>query len=182
VDGHGKLVVTPAAFPSCRKPSHTHWQLRGRRPTSRSMRSGWADAVVLDPEGSNGRAVRCSISFFGAGGTNAARCRRDHALRGGYRPRRGTRKRPALLTPHPVEFARLAGRTSSMFSRRASGGDGYPTTLSAVVLLKGVPTIITSPEGRRLVSASRTPALATGGSETSERDCRDVARSVGLLS
>jgi NAD(P)H-hydrate epimerase len=32
------------------------------------------------------------------------------------------------------------------------------------VLLKGVPTVITSPDGQRLVSASGTPVLATAGS------------------
>jgi len=32
------------------------------------------------------------------------------------------------------------------------------------VLLKGVPTVLTGPSGRSLVSASGTPALATGGS------------------
>jgi len=33
-----------------------------------------------------------------------------------------------------------------------------------VVLLKGVPTVLTSPDAHRLVSAAGTPALATGGS------------------
>ena len=36
--------------------------------------------------------------------------------------------------------------------------------LHATVLLKGVPTVITSPDGQTLVSASGTPALATAGS------------------
>ena len=36
--------------------------------------------------------------------------------------------------------------------------------LGATVLLKGVPTVITNPDGDRLVSAAGTPVLATGGS------------------
>jgi NAD(P)H-hydrate epimerase len=51
-----------------------------------------------------------------------------------------------------------------VLSTRFEAAMDVAATLSAVVLLKGVPTIITSPEGRRLVSASGTPALATGGS------------------
>ena len=39
---------------------------------------------------------------------------------------------------------------------------GHPS--ARVVLLKGVPTIVTSPDGQRLVSASGTPALAVAGS------------------
>lgn len=73
--------------------------------------------------------------------------------------------RAALLTPHAAEFARLAG----------SGVDAVllarfdvPATLArrtgATVLLKGVPTIVAATDGRTLVSATGTPALAAGGS------------------
>jgi NAD(P)H-hydrate epimerase len=73
--------------------------------------------------------------------------------------------RPALLTPHFVEFGRVAGvPTEEVLRRRFEIATPLAAKLGATVLLKGVPTIITSREGERLVSASGTPALATGGS------------------
>ena len=73
--------------------------------------------------------------------------------------------RPALLTPHVVEFARLAGGTAQdALDRRFEAGADLARRVGATVLLKGVPTVITAPDGRSLVSAAGTPALATGGS------------------
>ena len=73
------------------------------------------------------------------------------------------RGRPALLTPHIGEFTRL-------FAPGAAPSDRFSTplalarTLDATVLLKGVPTVIASPDGDVLVSAAGNPALAMGGS------------------
>jgi NAD(P)H-hydrate epimerase len=73
--------------------------------------------------------------------------------------------RPALLTPHVAEFARLAGGTASdALDRRFDAGLELARATAATVLLKGVPTVVSAPDGRRLVSATGTPALATGGS------------------
>lgn len=73
--------------------------------------------------------------------------------------------RPALLTPHAVEFARLVGSSADrVLATRFDAALDLARETSAVVLLKGVPTVITSPDGRRLASAAGTPALATGGS------------------
>jgi NAD(P)H-hydrate epimerase len=73
--------------------------------------------------------------------------------------------RPALVTPHVAEFARLAGGTASdALARRFDTGAELAARLQAVVLLKGVPTVLAAPDGRRLVTATGTPALATGGS------------------
>ena len=75
----------------------------------------------------------------------------------------GTRE--ALLTPHATECARLAGIDSSeVLARRFEIGAELARETRAAVLLKGVPTVITSPTGDRLVSATGTPVLATGGS------------------
>lgn len=74
-------------------------------------------------------------------------------------------QRPALLTPHPAEFARLAGSTvDDVLAARFDAATSLASHLGAAILLKGVPTIITSSDGRRLVSAAGTPVLATGGS------------------
>jgi NAD(P)H-hydrate epimerase len=73
--------------------------------------------------------------------------------------------RPALLTPHAVEFARLAGvDPNDVLARRFEIGGEVAQRLGATILLKGVPTVVTSPLGERLVSAAGTPVLATGGS------------------
>jgi NAD(P)H-hydrate epimerase len=73
--------------------------------------------------------------------------------------------RPALLTPHVVEFARLSGLdTSEVLERRFDVGASVAQATGAAVLLKGVPTVVTAPDGRRLVSAAGTPALAAAGS------------------
>ena len=73
--------------------------------------------------------------------------------------------RPAVLTPHVTEFARLTGSTVDRVSEtRFEAALDVARATSAVILLKGVPTVLTSPDGRRLVSATGTPALATGGS------------------
>jgi ADP-dependent NAD(P)H-hydrate dehydratase / NAD(P)H-hydrate epimerase len=73
--------------------------------------------------------------------------------------------RPALLTPHPGEFGRLVGRSiDQVLADRFQAGASLARDVGATVVLKGVPTVISSPSGDRLISAAGTPALATGGS------------------
>ena len=73
--------------------------------------------------------------------------------------------RPAVVTPHPAEFARLSGSTvDEVLADRWQVGAALARTLGCCVLLKGVPTIISEPSGASLVSAAGTPALATAGS------------------
>ena len=73
--------------------------------------------------------------------------------------------REALLTPHPLECARLTGlAVDDVLERRFEIGVEVARDVHAALLLKGVPTVISSADGERLVSATGTPALATGGS------------------
>ncbi len=75
------------------------------------------------------------------------------------------RGRPAVITPHPAEMARLTGLTTEeVVARRFDIAAEVAKAIGATVLLKGVPTYIASPNERTLVSATGTPALATGGS------------------
>ncbi len=74
-----------------------------------------------------------------------------HALRG----------RQALLTPHVGEFRAL--RPSVAPIDRFDDPTALARDIDATVLLKGVPTVIASPDGTRYVSATGTPALAMGG-------------------
>ena len=73
--------------------------------------------------------------------------------------------RAALLTPHPAEFARLLGETTQrVLDDRFEMPAVAALRSGATVLLKGVPTIITSPTGSTIVVAEGTPVLGTGGS------------------
>jgi hydroxyethylthiazole kinase-like uncharacterized protein yjeF len=73
--------------------------------------------------------------------------------------------RPALLTPHPAEFARLADvDVAEVLASRFDLGRTLAARCRAGVLLKGLPTVVTSRDGDQLVSAAGTPALATAGS------------------
>ena len=73
-------------------------------------------------------------------------------------------ERPVLLTPHPAEFARLAGcDVADVLARRYDIGAELARKLGVTVLLKGVPTVI-SGGTEILVSATGTPALAAAGS------------------
>jgi ADP-dependent NAD(P)H-hydrate dehydratase / NAD(P)H-hydrate epimerase len=73
--------------------------------------------------------------------------------------------RPAVVTPHPAEIARLVGASpSEILVRRFEEGLSVANGIGAVVLLKGTPTVCTAPDGTRVVSASGNAALATAGS------------------
>jgi hydroxyethylthiazole kinase-like uncharacterized protein yjeF len=75
------------------------------------------------------------------------------------------RGRPAIMTPHPGELARLTGYDiQSILDNRFDIGAEVSRTIGAVVLMKGTPTVVSDPGGARLVVAAGTPALATGGS------------------
>ena len=71
---------------------------------------------------------------------------------------------PAVITPHAVEFARLAGVTAEeVNARRFDIAGELARTVGATVLLKGVPSVV-SDGVSSMVSASGTPVLATAGS------------------
>jgi ADP-dependent NAD(P)H-hydrate dehydratase / NAD(P)H-hydrate epimerase len=73
--------------------------------------------------------------------------------------------RSAIITPHPVECARLMDLdVQQVLDRRFEIGAELAGEIGAVVLLKGVPTIVSAPDGRRLVIAAGSPVLAAGGS------------------
>ena len=75
------------------------------------------------------------------------------------------RGRPSIITPHPAEMGRLLGvSTEDVLRNRFEIGIEVSRRLGSAVLLKGTPTVVFAPSGGRLVSASGTAALATGGS------------------
>jgi ADP-dependent NAD(P)H-hydrate dehydratase / NAD(P)H-hydrate epimerase len=73
--------------------------------------------------------------------------------------------RPALLTPHVAEFARLAKiGVKDVLDNRFDVGTEIAREVGATILLKGSPTVIFAPDGERYVVARGTAALGTGGS------------------
>ncbi|HLI54529.1 MAG TPA: NAD(P)H-hydrate dehydratase [Acidimicrobiales bacterium] len=71
------------------------------------------------------------------------------------------RNAPIVVTPHEGEYRRLTGRAPG--EDRIADVRAAASETGAVFLLKGSTTVVASPEGRVLVSASGSPRLATAG-------------------
>lgn len=70
-----------------------------------------------------------------------------------------------VLTPHPGEMTRLTGiRVSEIEKNRVEVARLYAEKWQAVVVLKGVPTVVALPDGTVYLNTTGTPAMATGGS------------------
>jgi ADP-dependent NAD(P)H-hydrate dehydratase / NAD(P)H-hydrate epimerase len=69
-----------------------------------------------------------------------------------------------VLTPHPLEAARLAGRTTAQVQAdRVGAARALARDLGAVVLLKGSGTVIARPDGAARLTPTGDARLATGG-------------------
>jgi NAD(P)H-hydrate epimerase len=102
--------------------------------------AAWRGPVVLDADALNHFAGQPDALAAAAGG------------------------RVALLTPHPLEMARLAGvPLDVVLARRFDLPREFAAAVGATVLLKGVPTVL-SDGTSTTVTATGTPALATAGS------------------
>ena len=179
--GMVKLVVAPESLDAVREAEPQSltaaWPDQPRpldpprpRPRASALEdiTGWADVVAIGPGLGVGARQRAlveqvlgdfrgpvvldadAINTFNADVNTLAR-----SLDG----------RAAVITPHAAEFGRLAGvAVDDVLARRFDIPGATARHTRAVVLLKGQPTIITGPDGRRLVSASGTPLLAAAGS------------------
>jgi hydroxyethylthiazole kinase-like uncharacterized protein yjeF len=71
----------------------------------------------------------------------------------------------AVLTPHPLEAARLLGVTVPVIQAdRLENARELAMRLNAVVVLKGAGSVIARPDGFVAVNTTGNPGLATGGS------------------
>jgi hydroxyethylthiazole kinase-like uncharacterized protein yjeF len=130
--------------------------------------SNWADAVVIGPGLGGGGASRELVERILTAWTGPVVLDADglnvfgsdvNALAGLLN------SRPAILTPHPAELARLIGKSvDDVLEHRFEVAVPLARHTKAAVLLKGQPTVVSSPTGLRLVSASGTPLLAAAGS------------------
>ncbi|MCJ7486907.1 MAG: NAD(P)H-hydrate dehydratase [Candidatus Aminicenantes bacterium] len=71
---------------------------------------------------------------------------------------------PAVLTPHPGEFARLVGRSAAdVLKYRLELVPAFAGKYGVTVVLKGYRTLVASPDGRVFVNPTGNPGMATGG-------------------
>ncbi|HEV3104920.1 MAG TPA: NAD(P)H-hydrate dehydratase [Trinickia sp.] len=77
---------------------------------------------------------------------------------------RGAAGDACVLTPHPLEAARLMGSSAAAVQNdRLAAARGLATRYKSVVVLKGAGTVIAAPDGRTVVNPTGSAALATGG-------------------
>ncbi len=75
------------------------------------------------------------------------------------------RTESCLLTPHPLEAARLMGMSASeVQAHRLQVAGELARRFRAIVILKGSGSVIAAPDGRLVINANGNPALATAGS------------------
>ncbi len=77
---------------------------------------------------------------------------------------RGARGAPTLLTPHPLEAARLLGTTADDVQRdRLAAARTLAERCAATVLLKGSGTVVVAPGGQPSINPTGNAALAGAG-------------------
>ena len=81
-----------------------------------------------------------------------------------FKERLRARSVPAVITPHPGEFARLTGLSKSEVAEKgAEAASSFSAENNAVVVLKGSSTVIAVPDGRIFINEAPNSGLAKGG-------------------
>ena len=167
--GMVKVVVAPESLGPVREAEPQSLTAAWPTSTADTRRElAWADAVAIGPGLGTGAEARAVLElvlreFHGpvvldADGLNlfSSNVNGLAAL---------IHERPTVLTPHPVELARITGSAvDDVLQRRFDIAQPLARHTGAVVLLKGQPTIVTAATGECLVTASGTPVLASAGS------------------
>ena len=74
-------------------------------------------------------------------------------------------KCPRIITPHPAEMARLIDAAAAdVDARRLAVASRYAVEWQTVVVLKGAPTVVATPEGVAYLNTTGNEGMATGGS------------------
>ena len=74
-------------------------------------------------------------------------------------------KKIPVLTPHPLEFARLCGKSVNQVQNdRINLAQSFSKQYNCVLVLKGASTVICSPDGRLAINTSGNSGLSKGGS------------------
>ncbi len=74
-------------------------------------------------------------------------------------------KKGVVITPHPMEFSRLTGKSvAEIQSNRITLAKEFAAEYNTVVVLKGANTVIAAPTGEAFVNTTGNAGLAKGGS------------------
>lgn len=72
---------------------------------------------------------------------------------------------PVIITPHPMEMARLTGVTAAEVNAdRVKTARQFAARCGVIVVLKGAGTVTAAPDGRALINPTGNSGMATGGS------------------
>jgi NAD(P)H-hydrate epimerase len=75
-----------------------------------------------------------------------------------------TREQTTIITPHPGELSRLLGQPVEVLEAdRIAAAQTAARQFNAIVVFKGLPVVIASPDGRTYLNPTGTPALAVAG-------------------
>ncbi len=161
--GAGRVFAAFAATPPPFDPAHPELMCRDAR--SVSLISG---AAVIGPGLGMSRdaadllasALACALPLvLDADALNLL------AAEPGLQRRLRQRHAPAMMTPHPLEAARLLGiDAAAVQASRLEAAADLAARFNAQVILKGSGSVIASPGGELLINSTGNPALATAGS------------------
>ena len=147
---HPELMLRPVA--------ELHKAIRDNRKATVVAGCGGGDDVVAELPGCLSNACRLVLD---ADALNAIA--RDAGLRAQLRTR-GAGGRATILTPHPLEAARLLGLTAAQVQAdRFAAVRRLAADTGAVVVLKGSGTLVAAPDGRVAVNPTGDARLATAG-------------------
>ena len=74
-------------------------------------------------------------------------------------------KAPIIITPHPMEMARLCGVTAAEVNdNREMTARTFAARYGVITVLKGAGTVIASPDGKARINMTGNSGMATGGS------------------
>ena len=147
---HPELMLRPVA--------ELQAALRDNRNATVVAGCGGGDDVVAELPGCLSNASRLVLD---ADALNAIA--RDTGLRSQARTR-GARGLATILTPHPLEAARLLGTTvAAVQADRFAAARRLAADTGAVVVLKGSGTLVAAPDGRVAVNPTGDARLATAG-------------------
>ncbi|WP_426112721.1 NAD(P)H-hydrate dehydratase [Massilia sp. PWRC2] len=168
--GAGRVIVA-AVEPGCAFDS-VHPEIMFRLAEAQNLaRTSNEETLVIGPGlGDSAQAMGLladalsgdATIVLDADGLNLVAASVDLAARLSARAARG---HATVLTPHPLEAARLLGvGTADIQQDRLASAQRLAARFQAVVVLKGSGTIIAAPGERTVVNANGNPGLATGGS------------------
>ena len=147
---HPELMLRPVA--------ELQPALRDNRKATVVAGCGGGDEVAAELPGCLSNAARLVLD---ADALNAIA--RDAGLRAQLRAR-GAQGKPTILTPHPLEAARLLDTTAAAVQAdRFAAARRLATDTGAVVVLKGSGTLVATPDGRVAVNPTGDARLASAG-------------------